>query len=97
MKQFQILEQLGDFISDSSESFSEGDVLVCSMTDPNYLPLMLKAGAFVTEKGGILCHAAVLARELKKPCLVGINGLLDSVQDMDTVQVDCTKETLTIL
>ncbi|MFO7605127.1 MAG: PEP-utilizing enzyme [Desulfurivibrionaceae bacterium] len=79
------------------KDFCEGDVLVCSMTDPNFLPLMLKAGAFVTEKGGILCHAAILARELQKPCLIGVKGLLVSVIDGNIVEVDCNSEILTVL
>lgn len=81
----------------SCEDFEDGDILVCSMTDPNYLALMIRAGAFVTEKGGILCHAAILARELRKPCLVGVQGLLVSVKDGATLRMDCSKETLTIL
>lgn len=51
--------------------FNDGDILVCDNTDVRYLPLMKKAGAIVTNRGGILSHAAIIARELKKPCLIG--------------------------
>ena len=81
----------------SCVDFEDGDILVCSMTDPNYLPLMIRAGAFVTEKGGILCHAAILARELQKPCLIGVDGLLASVTEGARVKLDCEEETLAIV
>ena len=41
------------------------------MTTPDYIPAMKKAAAFVTDEGGITCHAAIIAREMKKPCIVG--------------------------
>ena len=50
---------------------NDGDVLVTGMTDPSYVPVMKKASAFVTNEGGITCHAAIVARELKKPCIIG--------------------------
>lgn len=49
----------------------DGEVLVASMTRPEYLPAMLKASAFVTDEGGITCHASIISRELKKPCVIG--------------------------
>lgn len=52
-------------------AFPEGAVLVCDNTDVRYLPLMRKASAIVTNRGGILSHAAIIARELKKPCVIG--------------------------
>ncbi len=51
--------------------FPTGAVLVCEVTTPNYVPLMQKASAIVTDQGGILSHAAIIARELHKPCIVG--------------------------
>ncbi len=51
--------------------FPAGSILVCENTDARYLPLMTKAVAIVTDRGGILSHAAIIARELKKPCIVG--------------------------
>ncbi len=55
----------------SPGEFNEGDILVTGMTRPEFLPLVKKAAAIVTDAGGILCHAAIIARELKKPCVVG--------------------------
>ncbi len=81
----------------STKDFSHGEILVCSMTDPNYLPLMIKAGAFITEKGGILCHAAILARELGKPCLIGVKDLLSTVEDGMLIEVDCDSEKVRVV
>jgi len=52
--------------------FSKGNVLVTKMTDVDYLPLMRKASAVVTQYGGKFSHAAVICRQLKKPCVVGL-------------------------
>src|SRR3989338_154443 len=53
------------------ERFQDGEILVASMTVPDFLPAMNKASAFVTNEGGITCHAAIVAREMKKPCIIG--------------------------
>src|SRR3989344_3572080 len=53
------------------EKVSDGDIIVSPMTMPDVLPAMKKAGAFVTDEGGIMCHAAIIAREMKKPCIIG--------------------------
>jgi len=70
--------------------FSEGDILVCQNTDVRYLPLMRRAGAIVTELGGVLSHAAIVARELKKPCVIGVKKVMEVLQDGDRVEVDAT-------
>ena len=65
-----------------------GDIIVISMTDPNYLPAMERAAAFVTDMGGILCHAAIVAREMKKPCIIGTKIATQILKDGDVVEVD---------
>ena len=67
--------------------FPEGGILISNNTDVRYLPYMQKAGALVTERGGMLSHAAIIARELGKPCLVGVKGLLAEVKEGDVVEV----------
>ena len=69
----------------------EGDVLVCSMTDPNYLPVMKKAAAIVTDIGGILCHAAIVSRELRKPCIINTKIATKVFKDGDVVEVDANR------
>lgn len=66
----------------------EGEVLVSPMTIPDFLPAMKKASAFVTDEGGILCHAAIVARELKKPCIVGTQYASQVFKNGDYVEVD---------
>jgi phosphohistidine swiveling domain-containing protein len=65
-----------------------GDILVAGMTRPAYLPLMEKAAAIVTDAGGLLCHAAIVAREMKKPCVVGTQKATRVFKDGDIVDVD---------
>jgi len=71
--------------------FHEGDILVAPWTRPEYLPLMKKAGAFVTDGGGLLSHAAIMAREMKKPCVIGTGRATKVFHDGDTVEVDAEK------
>jgi phosphohistidine swiveling domain-containing protein len=73
------------------EKVVEGDILITAMTDPNYIPAMEKAVAFVTDEGGLLCHAAILAREMKKPCIIGTKIATKVLKDGDLVEVDASK------
>ena len=66
----------------------EGDILVAVMTRPDYLPAMQKAAAFVTDEGGITCHAAIVAREMKKPCVIGTKIATKVFKDGDIIEVD---------
>lgn len=74
-----------------------GDILVTGMTDPNFLPLMKKSGAIVTDGGGMLSHAAIVARELKKPCIIGTKIATKILKDGDLVEVDADKGVVKIL
>lgn len=76
--------------------FQKGDILVCKMTSPDYLPLMQKAGAIITDQGGILCHAAIVARELNKTCLVGTGNATSVLHTGDQVIVNAKKGTVTL-
>lgn len=69
----------------------DGDVLVANTTHPNYLPAMKRAVAFVTNEGGMISHAATVARELKTPCIVGTKVATEVLIDGDMVEVDATK------
>jgi len=75
----------------------KGDILVISMTDPNYMPAMEKASAFVTDQGGILCHAAIVSRELKKPCIIGTKNATKVLKDGDLIEVDAEKGTIILI
>lgn len=69
----------------------KGDVLVASMTLPDYLPALKKVSALVTDEGGIACHAAIVARELKIPCIIGTKIATQVFKDGDQVEVDAVK------
>jgi phosphohistidine swiveling domain-containing protein len=77
--------------------FDEGDVLITGMTRPEFLSLMKKASAIVTDAGGVLSHAAISARELKKPCIVGTEVATKLFQDGQMIKVDADKGIIEIL
>lgn len=70
------------------EEFKEGEVLVTEMTTPDFVLAMKKAVAIVTDEGGVTCHAAIVARELKKPCIIGTKIATQVLKDGDEVEVD---------
>lgn len=72
------------------KDFEEGEIIISPMTEPSYLPIMKKALAFVTNEGGILCHASIVARELQKPCIIGTKIATHVFKDGDEVEVDAT-------
>ena len=69
----------------------DGEIIVASMTTPDFSPAMKKAAAFVTDEGGIVCHAAIMAREFKKPCVIGTKIATQALRDGDWVEVNATK------
>lgn len=80
-------------IRDASEMdrVQPGDVLVADMTDPNWEPVMKRASAIVTNRGGRTCHAAIIARELGVPAVVGCSNATDVLQDGAVVTVSCAE------
>jgi phosphohistidine swiveling domain-containing protein len=77
--------------------FKTGNILVTAMTTPDYVPVMKKAAAFVTDEGGISCHAAIVAREMSKPCIIGTKIATKVLQDGDKVEVDANNGIARIL
>lgn len=73
------------------------DVLVAAMTRPEHLLAMKKAAAIVTDDGGITCHAAIVSRELKKPCIIGTKIATKVLKDGDLVEVDANKGIIKVL
>jgi phosphohistidine swiveling domain-containing protein len=74
-----------------AKKFNQGDILVTSMTRPEFLPLMSRAGAFITDEGGISCHAAIVAREMNKPCIIATKNATRILKDGDLVRIDANK------
>jgi pyruvate,water dikinase len=80
-------------VSDPSEMHmvQPGDILVADMTDPNWEPVMKRASALVTNRGGRTCHAAIIARELGIPAIVGSVNATELLNDGDIVTVSCSE------
>lgn len=66
----------------------KGDIIVATMTTPDYIFAMEKAAAFITDEGGITCHAAILSREFDVPCIVGTIDATKKIKDGDLIEVD---------
>lgn len=77
--------------------FKQGEILVTSATRPDFVPLMRKASAIITDEGGILSHAAIVSRELKKPCVVGTKNATRVLKDGYLVEVDANKGIVKII
>ena len=70
------------------DKVKDGDILVTQMTFPSFIMAMKRAAGFVTDEGGITCHAAIVAREMKKPCIIGTKNATKVLHDGDMVEVD---------
>ena len=70
------------------DKFQDGDVIVTTMTSVDFVPLMRRASAFVTNEGGITSHASIISRELNKPCIIGTKIATQVLKDGDFVEVD---------
>ncbi len=73
---------------DGAEALTDGEVLVTHMTAPDWVPLMRRAAAIVTDSGGMTCHAAIVSRELGIPCVVGTAEATEKLRDGEVVTVD---------
>ncbi len=73
---------------DQIDQIQDGEVMVSPMTTPDMLTAMKKASAFITDEGGITCHAAIIAREMQKPCVIGTKFATQLLKNGDIVEVD---------
>jgi len=71
--------------------------LIPPIAKPFYLPAMRRAAAFITNEGGITCHAAIISREMKKPCIIGTKIATQVLKDGDEVEVDAVSGVVRIL
>lgn len=70
------------------DKMEEGDILVASFTTPLYTPALMKASAIITDFGGFLCHAAIVARELGIPAVVGTNRATKKLKDNEEIIIN---------
>ena len=77
--------------SEDGADFKEGEVLVTDMTDPDWEPIMKKASAIITNKGGRTCHAAIVAREMGVPAIVGCGNVTDILENGQRITASCSE------
>lgn len=75
----------------------KGDILVAGMTSPKYMPAIFNSNAIITDDGGLTCHAAIIARELKKPCIIGTKIATSVLNDGDLVEVNANNGVIKII
>ncbi len=75
----------------------KGDILVTTMTTPDFVPAMRKVAAIVTDEGGITCHAAIVSRELGIPCVIGTSVATKALKDGDEIEVDAERGIVKII
>jgi len=66
----------------------EGEILVTAMTAPDFVPAMRLASGIITNEGGVLCHAAIMSRELRKPCIIGTKIATDAIKTGQMITLD---------
>lgn len=76
---------------DGAAAFQPGEILVTAMTRPEFMALIKRAGAIVTDEGGITSHAAIVSRELRIPCIIGTRTATQAIRDGDMVEVDAER------
>jgi excisionase family DNA binding protein len=81
----------------SALKIKQGEILITGMTTPDFVPAMKKAAAIVTDEGGITCHAAIVSREMNKPCIVGTKSSTKIIETGDLVEVDGNHGVIRIL
>lgn len=87
----KILNSREGISDDDLNNFKKGDILVTDITDPDWEPIMKIASAIITNKGGRVCHAAIVARELGIPAIVGSINCTEKLKDGDEVTVSCAE------
>lgn len=78
-------------LNPDKSNFKKGEILVAGMTRPEYVPLMKKAKAIITNEGGITTHAAIVSRELGVPCIIGTKIAVETLKTGDLVEMDLNK------
>ncbi len=82
---------------DDVDKVQEGDIMVAIGTDFDLIEAMYRASAVITEEGGILSHASVVCRELKKPCCIGVQDVTRQLKDGQIIEVDATHGQITVI
>ena len=75
---------------DALDDMDDGQILIVRRSSPAWTAGMLRAGGFICEEGGVICHAAIVARELGLPCVVDLKGALEAIPDGARVRLEVT-------
>lgn len=75
---------------EEAKEFNENDVMVSHATQPELVPIMKKSSAIITEQGGMTCHAAIVSRELNKPCIVGVKAVTKKLKNNELIEVNAS-------
>jgi phosphohistidine swiveling domain-containing protein len=81
----------------AATQFLDNEILVCDMTTPEYINSIIKAAGVITERGGILSHAAIVCRELNKPCILGAKNATTVLKTGDTIELDADTGSIRII
>lgn len=84
------------YTKEDFKKFEKGNILVTTMTTPKFTPILKLAGAIVTDEGGITCHAAIIARELKIPCIIGCKNATEILKNDMIVEVNANEGIINI-
>ncbi len=89
----QIVSGVARVVKDASQikRIKPGEIIVTSMTDPDWVPVMKIAGGIITDLGGRTCHAAIVSRELGTPAIVGTDGATKKIKNGQKITIDCTQ------
>ena len=97
-------DRLGKFVEEELNSYQvdtsmlqKGEILVTSMTTPEYIVAMEKSAAIITDEGGVLCHAAIVSREMNIPCVIGTKIATKVLKTGDLIEVDANNGLIKIL
>jgi phosphoenolpyruvate synthase/pyruvate phosphate dikinase len=85
------------WVEDAKKKIKKGEILVCPKTDPSWMPILVKVSGIITETGGLLSHAAIVSRELKIPCIVGVRDVFKKLRDGNLIEMDGEKGEIKIL
>jgi len=83
--------------SQKAHEIQDGEILITPMTNPEYVPAMRKSAGIITNEGGVLCHAAILSRELRKPCIIGTKRATELFTTGDLIELDAAAGTARII
>jgi phosphohistidine swiveling domain-containing protein len=88
---------VANIVNENSAIFKKGNILIAKSTSPDYLKFMKNSKAIITECGGLLSHAAIVSRELRIPCIVGVKEVIKKIRTGDKLKLNLENGTIEII